>query len=346
MRMKSYSAALVSTMTAALFVFMLAGMAAGQGRYTSQYSRGDVDTIIRNVEDRADEFRRDFYAELERSNLGNNQERVYRNQVTNFENATDRLRRNFDSDNNWWQSRNQVRNVVTNATPLNTTMNSIAFRRRIERQWNQLRNAVNRLADTYDLPGIAGGGWNGGPWNPGNPGGGGGQTSTPPNWAQGTFYSVYPRVTMTISRNGRVASDVGGEAYSGRYYQGRIYSQDGGVATVTRTANGIRTYNSSNGQTIDFTRQGSGGNDDGGWEGPTTTPPSWAIGTFYSNNGVTMTINRNGRVTSRIGNETYYGRYYAGSIYTSSQQATVTQTRNGIETYNRTTGERLVFRRR
>ena len=160
MKKRNSAAALISAMTSALFIFVLAGTATAQGRYSNQYSRGDVDTIIRTVEDRADEFRRDFYNELDRSNLSSSQKRSYRDQVENFENATDRLRSNFNNDNTWWRSRSQVQVVINNSQPLNSTMNGIEFRRNIERQWNQLRNAVNRLADTFDLPGIAGGGWN------------------------------------------------------------------------------------------------------------------------------------------------------------------------------------------
>ena len=351
MKTKNAAATLISMMTAVLFVFALAGITIAQGRYANQYSRADVDTIIRNVEDRADEFRRDFYAELERSNLGGSQERVYRNQVTDFENATDRLRRNFDSDNNWWQSRNQVQNVIANSRPLNTTMNSIAFRRRIERQWNQLRNAVNRLADTYDLPGIAGGGWNGGPWNPGNPGGGDqGPTSRPPSWAVGTFYSGgYDNITLTINANGRVTVVNNGQTYYGRYNNGRMHLNND-TSTISRTRDGIRTYNLNSRQTTDYSRNsygGGGGGDDAG--GPTSNPPSWARGTFYSANSydnISLTINANGRVTVVNNGQAYYGRYYNGQIYLNNDVSDVARDGNGIRTYNRSNGQTTVYRRR
>ena len=335
MRMKNFSAVLVSTLTATLFVFVLGEIAAAQGRYSNQYSRADVDTIIRNVEERADEFRRDFYAELERSNLGAGQERVYRNQVTDFENASDRLRRNFDSDNNWWQSRNQVRNVITNAQPLNSTMNSIAFRRRIERQWNQLRNAVNRLADTYDLPGIAGGGWSGG-GRPGNPGAG----RRPPDWAQGDFYSNYPAISLTINRNGNVMVVRDGMSYQGTYTGDGFYMNDHNHR-VTRSGNGIRTYNTTTGETVNYTR-GTGG---GGPIGDGVRPPNWAEGTFRSNYPrITLTIGRNGRVTAVRDGETFYGTYRSGGFMMNGHMHTVTRRGNGIRTYNQTTGETVDYR--
>lgn len=338
-------ATLLSIFAAAIFVF--AGQSVAQGRYANQYSRADVDAIIRTMEDSADEFRRDFNNQLNNSGLSNSQRRTYSNQVEAFENATDRLRSKFDSDNQWWQSRSQVQTVIANARPLNQTMVGLNFRRNIERQWNQLRNNVNRLADTYDLPGIAGGGWNGGPWNPGNPGGGGNQTSAPPSWAQGTFYSSYPAITLTINRNGRVSVVNQGQSYEGRYYNGRIYLNND-TSTVSRIGNGIRTYNMNTGQTTDYSRSfggdGGGGND----EGPASTPPNWARGTFYSSDyqNITLTINSNGRVTAVNNGQTYYGRYYSGQIYLNNDVSTVSRSGNGISTYNRSNGQTTVYRRR
>ena len=63
-------------------------------------------------------------------------------------------------------------------------MNNATFRRNLERQWNRLRNDINKLADTYDLPGLNGGGWNGGPGFPG-PGGQGYPGPGGPNFPGG-----------------------------------------------------------------------------------------------------------------------------------------------------------------
>jgi hypothetical protein len=184
----------------------------------------------------------------------------------------------------------------------------------------------------------------------GGGGGGGGGGIRPPSWAVGTFRSAYPSVVMTIGSNGQVQSNIGGQIYYGRYTRQGIRSDsDGSIAAVTRLGNGIRTYNRSTGQTIDFSRNwgGGGGGDDGGWDGPTSSPPSWAVGTFEAESGdIRITIRNNGQVTTRIGNNTYNGRYYYGSIYSNGEVAIVTQDRNGIRTRNRTTGVYLNFRRR
>lgn len=343
MKQRNRAAALISAMTTtALFVFVLAGVAVAQGRYTSQYSRSDVNNIIRNVEDRSDEFRRDFNNELNNSNLSGSQRRIYSQQVENFENATDRLRSNFDNDNTWWRSRTQVQNVVANSSPLNTTMNSIGFRRKIERQWNQLRNAINRLADTYDLPGIAGGGWNGGPGNPGNPGGG---TSRPPSWAVGTWYWVQGSGrSFTIDSSGRVTENLGGATNYGSYNRGSIYL-NGNQSTVTRISNGIRTYNLSTGETSDYTRTNTY---PGGGGGNVSNPPSWAVGTWrwVQGGGRQFTIQPDGRVIENINGRISYGTFYNGILTLNGNDSEVRRTRNGIQTYNRTTGETSDYRRR
>lgn len=195
----------------------------------------------------------------------------------------------------------------------------------------------NRISSMRRLRGDGGG------WNP--PGGGSGQR--PPNWAVGTFYSAYPAVTLTIGANGQVQSNIGGQIYYGRYTNGGIRADgDGSFSTVSRLSNGIRTYNRNTGQTIDFTRNWGGGGGNGNWEGPTSAPPSWAVGTFVTNSGIRMSIDRSGRVTSLVSGQTYYGRYYYGNIYDQNGGvASVSRDGNGIRTYNRSTNEYLNFRR-
>ena len=351
MKMLNRSVVLINTMTFALFVFVLAGTAAAQGRYANQYSRADVDNVIRNVEDRADEFRRDFYAELERGNLGGSQERGYRNQVTNFENATDRLRRNFDSDNTWWRSRSQVQNVISSAMPLNNTMNSIAFRRRIERQWNQLRNAVNRLAETYDLPGIAGGGWNGGPGNPGGPGYPDRDQTRPPAWAQGTFYgNAYDgtRIRLTISPNGSATADIGGSMSYGSYLRGNLLRVNEAVSRVTRQGDGFATTRTDNGERIVYSRSEWVGGDDNA--GEQVSPPDWARGTFYGRAAdgtrITLTIRNNGEVTANIGGSRSFGSFLRGNYLRMNEAlARVVRSGNGFSTTRTDNGEVIYYTR-
>jgi len=334
-------------LVAGLFTVFSAIDANGQGRYVGQYSRARVDQIIREMENAADEFRRDFRNELDRSNLSSSQKRTYRNQVDNFERSTDRLRSNFDSNNDWWRSRNQVQNMVAAAAPLNNTMNSIRFRRNIERQWNRLRREINTVADTYDLPGIAGGGWNGG--GGGGGGWGGGQTVNPPNWAQGTFYGTGPggeQITLTISPNGSITANIGGSMSYGRYTSGNFLNINGAVARVTRQGNGILTTRTDTNERIAYTRTGGGG-----WGGGNqANPPSWARGTFYGTGPggerITLSIQNNGSITVNIGGGIFYGYWMSGDmINIDGAVASVSRIRNGISTRRNDTGEVINYRR-
>ena len=331
-----------------LSVLVLAGLGVAQGRYANTYSKSQVSDIIKRAENSSDKFRTDFRNQMDRNNtLSNSQKSQFNSNVASCEDSLDRLRRRFDNENTWWNTRSDVQNVVSSSQNVNTMMNILPFRRNLERQWTNLRNDINTLADTYDLPGLNGGGWNGGPWNPGNPGGG--QTSTPPAWAQGTFYSTNgTNITLTIARNGRVTVVNGGQTFYGTYFRNNL-TVNGDTSTVSRNGNGIRTYNRSTGQTTDYSRSGWGGGTGPGFGGGNTSvPPSWAQGSFYAtNNGsILLTISNNGQVTVVNGGQTFYGTYYNGSITLNGDVSTVTRNGNGIRTYNQSTGQTTNYRRR
>jgi len=270
------------------------------------------------------------------------------------------LRSQFNQENTWWNTRNNVQNVISASQNLNLMMNDLPFRSNLERQWNQLRTDINTLADTYDLPGLNGGGWTGGPWNPGNPGGPGwtgGQTSTPPGWAQGTFYSTNgTNIQLSIDSSGRATVVNSGQSYYGAYYRNNL-TVNGDVSSVSRTGNGIRTYNRNTGQTTDYSRNGWGngtgpgipGNPGGPvWGGgQTSTPPAWAQGTFYSTNGtnISLTINNNGQVTVVNGGQSYYGTFYRNNLTVNGDVSNISRIGNGVRTYNRNTGQTTDYSR-
>ena len=327
----------------------------GQGRYAQQYSRNDVSNIIRRAEDSSDKFRTDFRRELDRSNLNSTLRNRYNGYVANCENALDSLRSNFDRDDNWWNSRNQVQSVVSASQQVNTMMNTLAFRRNLERQWNQLRNDINKLADTFDLPGLNGGGWNGGGNGPGFPGGGG-IGGNVPNWAIGTFYGRNPNngnpITMTINRNGQVALSFDNGYPSYGTLNRTTLSYQGQTSTISRIGNGIRTRNNRNGEVIDYytTQQGGGGiyPPIGGGGG---NVPNWAVGTFYGRNPqngevITMTVSNNGSVTVVFGTGyPTYATLNGTSLRVGNETATVTRLGNGIRTRNDRSGEIIAYTR-
>ena len=245
---KTFSFALVFVF-AVLSVFVLSSGVNAQGRFANVYSKGQVSDIIKRAENSSDKFRTDFRRQMNNNkNLSGSQKNQYNRNVADCEDALDRLRRRFDNENTWWNTRSQVQEVVDSSRRVNTMMNVLPFKRNLERQWNQLRKDINKLADTYDLPGLNGGGWNGG-----NPGGG---TSTPPNWAQGTFNGRAPNgtlINLTINRNGQVTANIGGSLSYGNFYNGTIII-NGATSRVTRSGNGIRTTRTDNGEVIVYRR--------------------------------------------------------------------------------------------
>jgi hypothetical protein len=251
-----------------------------QGRYANVYSRGDVDGFIRNLETSSDVFSRDF------KNTGGVSS-TERRTVDRFENAVDRLRSRFNSNNNnWWQSRTEVQGIMNEARQVNVMMNNDRYGRPLESQWRNLRRDINKLADTYELPLLAGGNGNGGGYGGGYPGGGGGGVqSRPPNWAVGTWtWQQGPDRQFTIdatavSRSTRVA-----ERATGHIIAARSFSTE----SVEHHADGDRHQDLQHGDRRDqrlrawriWRRTVARISPIGGGGGNMTRPPSWAVGTW------------------------------------------------------------------
>lgn len=306
-------------------------------RNQNRYSKRDVSNIISKLDRSSSQFRRDFDREMDRSPInGTREEDRYNDIVKAYDRAASDFKRDFNRTNEWWTVRNQLSSLINQAQQVNDMMNSLPFGRKLDRQWNAMRNDINTLADTYDLPGLAGGGW----WCGGNWGAGGNMTP-PPSWAVGTFYSTDgSNITLTFNSNGSASAMVGGQMFSGTYFRGNLYL-NGDTSTVDKWGNdGIRTYNRNKGTETYYTRSrwNSGGNWNG--NGNMSRPPMWAIGTFYSTDGsnITLTFDKNGRATAVNNGQTFYGTYYNGSLYLNNDTSTVEQWGNdGIRTYNRNT---------
>ncbi len=322
-------------------------------RNQNRYSKADVSRIIAKLETSSNVFRRDFDRAMDNSSLnGTSAEDRYNDNVRDYENALDRLRSQFDRNDSWWETRNDVSNVIREAQTVNTMMNTISFRRTLENRWNTMRNDLNTLADTYDLPGLNGGGWTGGiGGGVGGGWGGTGQTSSPPSWAQGTFYGTAPdggQIVLSLTPNGHATANVGGIATYGTYYRS-LLRLGSNTARLRQTSNGFQTISTLNGETINYNRSGWAGGVGGGWggTGQTSTPPSWAQGTFYGTapNGtqITLTLARNGQATSNAGGALNYGTYYRGLLRFGNDSARVNRINNGIQTVSTLNGETINY---
>jgi len=316
-----------------------------QGRYVNVYSKSAVRGYIDRLEKSSDTFRRDFDRYMDRSNLnGTDTEDRFNRMVADYEDSLDRLRSQFNRRNNWWESRSDVQTMLSRAEPVNGMVNSLPFGRNLESQWRSMRNDINKVADTYDLPGLNGGGWNGGGWNDGW----NGNTSRPPTWAQGTFYSTnITGYTMTINGTGQVTLEGPNGTFYGRWTQNTIYINNE-VYPATRAGNGIRAYNNATRTYTNYSRSRGGYGNDNDNGGNSTTPPNWAVGTFDSQNiqGYTMTVYRDGRVTISGPYGTTSGSWNRNSIFIGGQEFPASRINGGVSAMNNSTGTATIYMRR
>lgn len=349
MRMNIFKRLIALSVVSASAAFLLVDSASGQeGRWANRYTKADVSNIIRRLEESSDRFRNDFDRQVDNSQWNNTStERQWENSVQNYENSVDSLRSHFDRSDSWWESRSRVQTVIQRAQPVNTIMVSVAFRRNLEQQWNRMRGDLNTLADTYDLAGIAGGGWTGGGgW------GGSGGANRPPSWAVGTWYwnSGNARV-LTIGNDGRISVNSSGNIQNGWYSNGTI-NIDYEQSTISRSGNNIRTYNRVTGEYSNYTKRGGGG----GWNpgfpgnpgGGAQRPPSWLVGTWYWNGGRDriVTVSSNGQVTVNSRGSMQYGTYNNGVLIIEGERSPVSQSGSQMRTYNQATGEYSNYRKR
>jgi hypothetical protein len=151
-RSKLFSLALV--VASLCCVAAAAASARAQGRYRGErYTKGDVDRIIKRVEDRSDSFKKLVDRSLDRGVLdGTNAEDRINEQVKDLERALDDLRDDFDRTDTWRETRRHVEKVLREADEVNYIVNHRNLRPDVERLWGLLRADINRLAGIYNLP--------------------------------------------------------------------------------------------------------------------------------------------------------------------------------------------------
>ena len=127
-------------------------------RYWNTMRKSDVEKVIARLERNANDFRRGLDRWLDNSRIdGTRREDEYNSRVKAFEQATNRLRAEFDRRDKWWETRDQVNDVLEKAKPVSEIMRrgGRRYSRDLENQWWTLRRQLNKLATTYRLPQIA-----------------------------------------------------------------------------------------------------------------------------------------------------------------------------------------------
>ncbi|NNE98941.1 MAG: glycine zipper family protein [Pyrinomonadaceae bacterium] len=128
-----------------------AALSGGGQVYTKPYRVSDnsVKTLLTRIETRTDNYKRRMNTALDRSTLNNtDKEDMVFAYITEFENATDRLKQRFDAKESVSAD---VRNVLSRAASIDHFMRNNRLTRSSERSWRNLRIDLNTLASYYNL---------------------------------------------------------------------------------------------------------------------------------------------------------------------------------------------------
>lgn len=123
------------------------GAARGRG-----YTRVNVDRLIRQAENRSDQFVAIFDRSLDRSRLeGTIREDRLNERARELEVQLNIVRREFNRTGNHYEVRSHIANALNAAQGINTVVRNRRLIPVVERQWLLLRSELNRLAAVYNL---------------------------------------------------------------------------------------------------------------------------------------------------------------------------------------------------
>jgi hypothetical protein len=150
LKLKSFAA-----LTVCCLVLAVASPAFAQLRGPSRsraYARASVDRLIRQAENRSDQFVAIFDRALDRSRLeGTIREDRLNERAFQLERELNMVRQEFNRTSNHYNIRLHVANAINVAQSINTVMRNRRLDARVERQWLLLRSDLNRLAAVYNL---------------------------------------------------------------------------------------------------------------------------------------------------------------------------------------------------
>ena len=150
MRLKIFGIAMIAALAMASLPIVVS--AQWDERHWRRYNKRQVEQIIKDVESSSERFRKDFDHWLDHSHFdGKEREDKFNSKVKRFDQATDRLRHEFDRRDSWWETRTEVQKMMTEADSVSRMMRSHEFGRDVEDQWRRLRSDINKLASTYQL---------------------------------------------------------------------------------------------------------------------------------------------------------------------------------------------------
>lgn len=115
-------------------------------------NKAQVKLIIYRVEDRVDNFVKNFNKSLDRSRLdGSSREDWLNKRARDLESATDELAREFDRRDAWAENREEVRRCLAIASDIDRNMRNYRYGSATEANWSRVRFELNSLADVYNM---------------------------------------------------------------------------------------------------------------------------------------------------------------------------------------------------
>lgn len=150
---------IITTATATVFAILLVLLTASVGNAQQpdwargrKYTKGQVDNIIKRVEERTDRFVGQLDNSLDNSRLNDTRREDNLNAMAkDLEMATDELRSEFNRHENWWETRQNVQRCVDIAARINVAMRNRKFGRGAENNWKNVRQELNSLANVYNV---------------------------------------------------------------------------------------------------------------------------------------------------------------------------------------------------
>ncbi len=119
------------------------------------YTKQQVEQLLERIEERTDAFANQLNKSLDRSRLdGTRAEDNIAERVSELENATDELRREYDHRDTRGENKPEARKILNTATEVNRIMNRRVFNRQTENSWINLRAELNTLAKNFGLPAV------------------------------------------------------------------------------------------------------------------------------------------------------------------------------------------------
>ena len=141
------------TFTAIAVCCMVMALASpGFAQWRGSYTRVNVDRLIRQAENRSDQFVAVFDRALDRSRLeGTIREDRLNERALQLERELNIVRQQFNRTGNHYSIRAHVSNALNVAQGINTVVRNRRLHPVAERQWMLLRSDLNRLAAVYNL---------------------------------------------------------------------------------------------------------------------------------------------------------------------------------------------------